>query len=91
MWQLIYTKRFEKSVARCIKRGYDMNLLKEVANILVTGSPLPEKYRPHKLSGDFSKHWECHIKPDWLLIYRYNEEAAQLIIEDTGTHSDLFK
>jgi mRNA interferase YafQ len=65
-------------------------LLKEVVTLLLGGSPLSEKYKPHKLSGDFSKHWECHIKPDWLLIYRYNEDMAQLIFEETGTHSDLF-
>jgi mRNA interferase YafQ len=90
MWQPIFTKRFEKSVARCVKRGYDMDLLKEVVILLLAGSPLPEKCKPHKLSGNFANHWECHIKPDWLLIYRYNEEAVQLIFEETGTHSDLF-
>jgi mRNA interferase YafQ len=90
MLQPVYTRRFKKSTARCRKRGYDMDLLKHVIVLLLTGSPLPEKYKSHKLSGNFAEHWECHIKPDWLLIYRYNEAAAQLIFEETGTHSDLF-
>lgn len=90
MWQPVYTKRFEKSIVRCRKRGYDMTLLKEVATLLLAGLPLPKKHKPHKLGGEFSKHWECHIKPDCLLFYRYNEETAQLVFEETGTHSDLF-
>jgi mRNA interferase YafQ len=90
MWQPVYTKQFEKNVVRCLKRGYDMVLLKEAVTLLLTGTPLPEKYNSHKLHGNFAKHWECHIKPDWLLIYRYDENAAQLIFEATGTHSDLF-
>jgi mRNA interferase YafQ len=90
MWQPVYTKRFEQSVAHCVKRGYDMNLLKEIVVILLAGAPLPERCKPHKLSGNFVNHWECHIKPDWLLIYRYNEAVMQLVFEETGTHSDLF-
>jgi mRNA interferase YafQ len=90
MLQPVYTKRFEKSIARCLKRGYDMNLFKEIANLLIKNLALPVKYKPHKLSGTFTEHWECHIKPDWLLIYRYDEAHNKIIFEETGTHSDLF-
>ncbi|MDR2448889.1 MAG: type II toxin-antitoxin system YafQ family toxin [Prevotellaceae bacterium] len=61
-----YLTACAESVARCLKRGYDMNLLKEVVTLLLTGSPLPEKCKPHKLSGNFAKHWECHINAFFL-------------------------
>jgi len=86
----VYTKRFEKSISRCAKRGYDIDLFKKIAILLIEGLSLPLKYKPHKLTGDFADHWECHIKPDWLLIYRYDDANRQIIFEDTGTHSDLF-
>ena len=90
MLKPVYTKRFEKSISRCIKRGYDIELFKEIAVLLIKDIPLPSKCRPHKLIGEFTNHLECHIKPDWLLIYRYDDEHTQIIFEDTGTHSDLF-
>ncbi|GHT72223.1 addiction module toxin, RelE/StbE family [Bacteroidia bacterium] len=91
MLQPVYTNSFEKNIARCIKRGYDMSVFKIVASILIEDIPLPQQYKPHKLSGNYANHWECHIKPDWLLIYRYNTERTQIIFETTGTHSDIFK
>ncbi|MCL2039403.1 MAG: type II toxin-antitoxin system YafQ family toxin [Bacteroidetes bacterium] len=90
MLQPVYTKKFGKSVELCKKRGYDMQLLKDVILILLASTPIPAKYRTHKLKGIYEKHWECHIKPDWLLIYRYSEDGTQIIFEETGTHSDLF-
>jgi len=90
MLQPVYTKRFQKSVTRCVKRGYDIVLFKEVIRLLIEDKPLSSKYRPHKLTGEFASHWECHVKPDWLLIYRYDDARRQIIFEDTGTHSDLF-
>jgi len=90
MLQPVYTKRFEKSIARCIKRHYDMALFKEIAAMLIEERSIPMKHTVHKLGGNFANHWECHIKPDWLLIYRYNQERTQLVFEETGTHSDLF-
>ncbi len=90
MLQPFYTKRFEKSLARCAKRGYDMELFKAVAVLLIEDLPLLEKHKPHKLIGEFTNHWECHIRPDWLLIYRYDQAHTQIIFEDTDTHSDLF-
>jgi len=90
MLKPVYTKRFEKSISLCIKRGYDIELFKEIAVLLNEDIPLPLRCRPHKLTGEFTNHLECHIKPDWLLIYRYDAEHTQIIFEDTGTHSDLF-
>ena len=86
----VYTKRFEKNISRCIKRGYDIELFKEIAVLLVEEMPLPPKCKVHKLIGEFANHWECHIKPDWLLIYRYDDVNKKVIFEDTGSHSDLF-
>jgi mRNA interferase YafQ len=90
MWTPAYTKRFEKSISRCIKRGYDMVLFKEITSLLIKGLPLPYKYKPHKLGGEFVNHWECHVQSNWLLIYRYDEINKRIIFEDTGTHTDLF-
>ena len=90
MLKPVRTKKFEKSVALCIKRGYKTELLKEIMRLLVDEKPLPPHCRPHKLRGRYTKHHECHIQPDWLLIYRYDYVNQEIIFEDTGTHSDLF-
>ena len=85
-----YSKRILKSIERCEKRGYDMLLLEDTANLLIEEKPLPFTCRPHKLIGNYAGFWECHIKFDWLLIYRYDYDNNEIIFEDTGTHSDLF-
>ncbi|MDO5112242.1 MAG: type II toxin-antitoxin system YafQ family toxin [Clostridia bacterium] len=73
-----------------IKRRADMDLLAEVVETLADGRPLPEKHHDHSLSGDWIGHRECHIEPDWLLIYKTEEEVLVLTLTRTGTHSDLF-
>ena len=83
-----YSKRVLKSIERCGKRGYNMLLLENIMNLLIEEEPLPSHCRPHKLIGNYAGHWECHIKFDWVLVYRY--EQPHIIFEDTGTHSDLF-
>jgi mRNA interferase YafQ len=65
-------------------------LLKEVIDILSKKGELPKKYRAHKLSGNYKNCWECHIKPDWLLIWQQNDSEFVLLFMETGTHSDLF-
>jgi mRNA interferase YafQ len=90
MLQPIFTKHFEKDIELCKRRNYDMDAFKSIAILLLEEKPLPKKHRDHKLSGNFNKHRECHIKPDWLLIYYYNREHEQIIFERTGSHSDLF-
>lgn len=84
------TRRFDKSLKKCIRRGLDMSKFKEVVNILADTGTLPHKYRPHKLSGQYSKAWECHIEPDWLLVWEQNDNELILLLIETGTHSDLF-
>lgn len=82
------TNRFKKSYALCKERNYDMAMIKTVMGLLTNQKPLPRRYRNHKLKGYIPPCWECHVKGDWLLIYRYEKDT--IIFEDTGTHSDLF-
>lgn len=89
-YKLIPTAKFRKDVKRIKKRGYDLRLLTEVLDLLATGSVLPEKYKDHALSGIYQGHRECHISPDWLLIYRVEAGILVLVLSRTGTHSDLF-
>lgn len=84
------TKRFEKDIKRCIKRHYPMENLKEVIKLLEDTGKLPPKYRPHKLSGNYEGIWECHISPDWLLMWEQNDKELILLFVSTGTHSDMF-
>ena len=72
------------------KRGKDLNKLVEVLNLLASGNPLPEKFRDHQLTGNFKDFRECHIEPDWLLMYQIFQDELILSATATGTHSDLF-
>lgn len=90
MFTIKTTNRFEKDVKLCQKRGYDLNLLKEVMLLLSTNGSLPIKYKPHKLSGNYKDCWECHIKPNWLLVWKQDDTELILLFTNTGTHSDLF-
>ena len=85
---LLTTKRFEKDLKRALKRGKDLDKLWKIVELLLDNKPLEERHRPHPLSGNYAKVWECHIEPDWLLIW--NPEVDQLVLSRTGTHSDLF-
>lgn len=73
------------------KRGLDISLLDEVIDLLRQGKQLEERYRDHGLTGNFADFRECHIKPDWLLIYLIEDDILTLTLIDTGSHSDLFK
>lgn len=90
MLTIKYQTLFKKDYKRIVKRGYDIRLLEEVISILAENRPLPQKYRDHSLSGDYSGCRECHITPDWLLIYQIRENELILYLTRTGTHSDLF-
>lgn len=81
---------FQRDVKRLQKRGYDMNLLTAVIKILAAGEKLPVRYRDHELQGDYVGCRECHITPDWLLIYEIEQDQLILYLTRTGTHSDLF-
>jgi len=88
MYQAHYLKRFEKDLKRMQKCGKNMDKFKFIALKLLTGETLEKKYCDHLLIGNFANRRECHLEPDWLLIYRL--EGQTLIFERTGTHSDLF-
>ncbi|PJR04179.1 type II toxin-antitoxin system mRNA interferase toxin, RelE/StbE family [Avrilella dinanensis] len=80
----------KKDFKKSLKRGLKEDLLKEVVLLLGNKGKLPSKYKPHKLSGNYVGTWECHIQPDWLLIWEQNEEIKLISLIRTGTHSDLF-
>lgn len=86
------TTQFVKDYKLAVKRGYDMGKLREVVELLANGEALPEKYRDHALvaSRKYKGMRECHIEPDWLLVYRLTESVLVLSLFRTGTHSDLF-
>jgi len=84
----IYEKRFSKEVQKAQKRGKDMEKLKDIIQSLLNKKALPIKNRNHKLKGNFKDYWECHIEPDWLLIYKIT--STEVIFSRTGSHADLF-
>ncbi len=84
----IYEKRFLKEIQKAQKRGKDMQKLKDIIELLLNEKSLPIKNRNHKLKGNFKDYWECHIEPDWLLIYKLT--STEVILARTGTHADLF-
>ena len=89
-YELILTGKFKKSLKLAKKRGLDLKLLDKVITILQNDIPLEEKYRDHELKGKYQGFRECHIQPDWLLIYLKENNVLTLTLVDTGTHSDLF-
>lgn len=86
--RLSQTNQFKKDIKRLQKRGKDLGKLKSVIDLLIAKQPLPPKNRDHQLRGNWVGHRDCHIEPDWLLIYKLLEDELRL--ERTGTHSDLF-
>ncbi len=90
MFDVVLSTRFKKDLKTASKRGYDLLLLNDVVDKLASGQPLPAKNKDHDLSGDYAGFRECHIAPDWLLVYRVVEEELVLYLMRTGTHSDLF-
>ena len=90
MLSIVLSNRFKKDLKRAKKRGLDLDLLEEVVDQLAKCVPLPEKNRDHALTGDYIGFRECHVAPDWLLVYRVEDEELELFLFRTGTHSDLF-
>lgn len=90
MYKVTTTHKFEKSLKKCIKRGLNVRKLNTVLEKLSDTGSLPPEYRPHKLTGKYQGQWECHIQPDWLLVWQQNDEKLILLLIDTGTHSDIF-
>jgi len=85
----VFTKQFEKDIKLAVKRGKDTSKIKTLIIMLLKKEIIPARYHDHKLSGKFRHRRECHIEPDWLLIYKIQDEL--IIFERTGTHTDLFE
>ena len=90
MLEIITTSVFDKDYKLLKKRGYNLKLLQEVVEKLANEEVLPAKYRNHQLIGNYVGYMECHIRPDWLLIYKIEKNKLILTLSRTGTHSDLF-
>lgn len=84
----VHLRSFERELEKVKKRGYDMSKIKTVMSDLINEKPLDRKHRNHRLKGNFVGYWECHVTPDWLLIYKKDDE--HIYFARTGTHSDLF-
>ena len=90
MLELRTTSKFRRDYKTMKKRGLDMSELETVIDTLLAEKPLDEKYRDHDLHGQYEGYRECHIQPDWLLIYIIDKGQAVLVATHTGSHSDLF-
>ena len=90
MYAIKSTTKFRKDLNQIKKRGYDLGILTAVIKTLAEGKILDAKYKDHPLKGEYKDCRECHIAPDWLLIYKKNDDVLFLYLIRTGTHSDLF-
>lgn len=90
MYKVKFTNTYKRSYKLMKKRGMDITLLDEAINILLHGSKLPERYKDHILKGKWTGFHECHIKPDWLLLYLIDDDILVLTLVDTGSHADIF-
>jgi mRNA interferase YafQ len=90
MYDIAYSTKFKKDYKRVVKRHWDTSLLRVIITQLANNEPLALKHKDHHLQGEYTDCRECHIKPDWLLIYKINEQTNTLELVATGTHSDLF-
>lgn len=90
MYSIDYTNRFKKDLKRCFNRGLDIGKIQKAVKLLELNGELPVEYKPHKLVGNRNGQRECHIQPDWLMVWEQNDEQLTLLFLQTGTHSDLF-
>jgi len=88
MLKPVYSKRFDKDIKRIIRQGKNVEKLKKIIHMLIYQEKLDERYKNHPLKGDYKDCWDCHIEPDWVLIYRIEGEFIQFI--RTGSHANLF-
>lgn len=91
MLTIRYHSSFKRDYKRVVKRGYNIKLLEDIIEKLANGEVLPDKNKDHALLGDFAGCRECHITPDWLLVYEIDNGDLILYLTRTGSHSDLFK
>lgn len=90
MFAPVYTRQFERDLKRLRRGGHDLEVLKEVLAMLMTGERLAPKFKDHHLRGAWKGRRECHIRPDWLLIYKIDRKQNLIFFERTGSHVDLF-
>ncbi len=90
MYKLKFSSAFKKSYKKMKKRNLDISILKDVVETLQQGKTLDKKFKVHELKGNWAGYYECHLKPDWLLIYLIEEDILTLTLINTGSHSDLF-
>ncbi len=90
MYEISYSNQFGKDLKLAAKRGFDIDQLRDVIKNLQESGKLHSRYRTHKLHGQFNNYLECHIKSDWLLIWKQEDTSKKIILTRTGTHTDLF-
>ncbi len=90
MYRIVYTNRMKRDAKLMKKRGKDLSKLVRVLSLLASGTPLPPQNRDHQLTGNLFDFRECHIEPDWLLLYQIHEDVLILSATATGSHADLF-
>ncbi len=90
MLNIVLSNRFKKDLKLVAKRGYNLDLLDNIVDRLANREVLEEKFRDHELTGNYKGFRECHLEPDWLLVYRVDGDELLLFLSRTGTHSDLF-
>lgn len=90
LYEIKTYKQYEHDVKRAIRQGLDIEKLLDVVRLLRQGKPLPAKFRNHLLTGDYKGFWECHISPDWLLLYQKDTEIRIISLYRTGSHADIF-
>lgn len=89
-YQIKYTSEFKKDYKKAIKRGLKIEKLNAIINKIANGELLDLKYKDHELTGNYKGYRECHIEPDWLLVYRIEKDILILFVSRTGSHSDMF-
>ena len=89
-YEIVPSNQFKKDLKLAAKRGYDLDKIRKVITVLASGEPLEAKYRDHFLTGNYGGFRECHVQPDWLLVYQIDGDKLILFLARTGTHSDLF-
>ena len=90
MYKIVYTNRMQKDVKLMKKRGKDLSKLVRTLSLLASGNPMPAQYKDHSLTGNLHDFRECHIEPDWLLLYQKYDDFLLLSATATGSHADLF-
>ncbi len=90
MLRIVFSTKFKKDFKRIQKQGKDLNRLQYVIDTLQAQNALEPRFYNHKLQGNYGEYYECHIQPDWLLIYKFDEHHNELFLNRMGSHSDLF-